>query len=123
VIRARLTLFIPLPTALWAIPVLQEMRETVAGAASLVAEIGLRFKAGDPADDLVRRLETELATLAQLTSGKAGALPDDLRTEIARLFSLVQETVATGDEWLARIGPELAAQHVRHRLKRAYGVP
>ena len=121
-IRARLLLFIPLPPALWAILVLQEIRETVAAAAKLVAEIGVRFRAGDPANELVGRLETALATLTRLTSGTADDLPDDLREAMARLYSLVQATVAIGDEWLARTGPELAAQNARLRLKRAYGV-
>jgi len=122
VIRVRLLLFIPLPLALWAILVLQEMRVTVAGAAKLIAEIGVRFKAGDPAEELVRRLESDLATLSRLTAGKIDDLPDDLRTEMAKLLTLVQETVATGDEWLAKTGPELAAQNTRLRLNRAYGV-
>jgi hypothetical protein len=98
------------------------MRVTVAGAAKLVAEIGVRFKAGDPADELMRRLEADLATLSRLTSGKVDGLPDDLRNEIAGLLALVQATVAVGDEWLARTGPELASQSTRLRLKRAYGV-
>ena len=102
------------------------MWETVAAATGLVAEIGLRFKAGDAADDLFARLDAVLAVLAALARpvpGTAEDLPEDLRTEIARLLSLVQTVVATGDEWLARTGPELASQHVRQRLQRAYGVP
>lgn len=99
------------------------MWETVAAATGLVAEIGLRFKAGDAADDLFARLDAVLAALARPVPGTAEDLPEDLRTEIARLLSLVQTVVATGDEWLARTGPELASQHVRQRLQRAYGVP
>lgn len=99
------------------------MWETVAAATGLVAEIGLRFKAGDAADDLFVRLDAVLAALARPVPGTAEDLPEDLRTEIARLLSLVQTVVATGDEWLARTGPELASQHVRQRLQRAYGVP
>ncbi|WP_171470390.1 hypothetical protein [Frigoriglobus tundricola] len=98
------------------------MRATVAGAAKLIAEIGVRFKSGDSALELIRRLETELATLFRLSAGKVHDLPDDLRTEIAQLLARVQATVAIGDDWLARTGPELATQHVRLRLKRAYGV-
>lgn len=99
---------------------LQELRELVAAATELVAEIGLRFKQGDSADEHVVQLESQLATLVQQASGVE--LPPDLRTEIAALLSRVQETVATGDEWLARTGPELASQHARQRLRRAYGV-
>ena len=99
------------------------MWETVAAATGLVAEIGLRFKAGDAADDLFTRLDAVLVALARQVPGTAEDLPEDLRTEIARLLSLVQTAVATGDEWLARTGPELASQHVRQRLQRAYGVP
>ena len=99
------------------------MRDTVTAATGLVAEIGIRFTAGDAADDLFARLEAALATLTRQAPGTAEGLPDDLRAEIARLLSLVQTAVATGDDWLARTGPELASQHVRQRLQRAYGVP
>jgi hypothetical protein len=122
VIRARLLLFIPLPLALWAIPVLQELRETVTAANQLVAEIDFRFKTGAPAGELLARLDTVIATLAQQATGVA-ELPDDLKNEITRLFSLVQTAIATGNEWLALTGPELASQHLRHRLHRVYGVP
>jgi hypothetical protein len=121
VIRARLLLFIPLPLALWAIPVLQELRETVAAAIKLVAEIDLRFKSGVPADELLGRLDAAIATLTQQATGVAD-LPEDLRNEITQLFSLIQTAVTTGNEWLARTGPELASQHLRQRLHRAYGV-
>jgi len=102
--------------------VLQEVRNTVAVATRLVAEIGLRFKTGEPADELLGRLEATIATLAQQAAGVAN-LPDDLQNEITQLLALVQEAVTTGDEWLAQTGPELASQHVRQRLQRAYGVP
>ena len=99
------------------------MREAVAAATELVAEIGLRFKAGDAADDLLARLESILANLTRQATGPAQQLPDDLRAEIARLLSLVQTGVATGAEWLAQTGPELASLRVRQRLQRAYGIP
>jgi hypothetical protein len=102
--------------------VLQELRNTAAVATQLVAEIGLRFKTGEPADELLARLDATIATLAQQASGVEN-LPDDLRNEITQLLALVQEAVTTGDEWLARTGPEVASQHVRQRLNRAYGVP
>ena len=113
-------LFIPYHPALWAIPVLQELRELVAIATELIAEIDLRFKAGDPANELIRRLESTLAVLAQRTSGVT-ELPDDLRTEIAHLLSRVQDAVTTGDAWLDQTGPELAVQQLRQRLRRTYG--
>ena len=119
-IRASNLLFIPYHPALWAIPVLQELRELVAVATKLIAEIDLRFKAGDPASELIRRLESTLAVLAQRTSGVT-ELPDDLRTEIAHLLSRVQDAVTTGDAWLDQTGPELAAQQLRQRLQRTYG--
>jgi hypothetical protein len=120
VICASDLLFIPHQPALWAIPVLQELRELVAATTELIAEINLRFKAGDPASELIRRLESSLAVLAQRTSGVT-ELPDDLRTEIARLLSRVQDAVTTGDAWLDQTGPELAAQQLRQRLRRTYG--
>ncbi len=94
----------------------------MAVATRLVAEIGLRFKTGEPADELLGHLEATIATLAQQATGVAN-LPDDLQNEITQLLALVQEAVTTGDEWLAQTGPELASQHVRQRLQRAYGVP
>jgi phage shock protein A len=93
----------------------------VASATELVAEIGLRFKQGDSAAEQVAQLESRLAAISQRASG-AVELPPDLRDRIAALLSRVQETVAAGDEWLARTGPELATQHARQRLRRAYGV-
>ena len=77
---------------------------------------------GDPAEEQVAQLESRLAAMAQQVSGVVD-VPPDVREQIAELLSRVQETVATGDEWLARTGPELATQHVRQRLRRAYGVP
>jgi hypothetical protein len=113
-------LFYPYQPVLWAILVLQELRELVTDATKLVTEIELRFKAGDPASELVRRLESTLAVLVQRASG-ATELPDDLRTEIAHLLSRVQEAVTTGGAWLDQTGPELAAQQLRQRLRRTYG--
>lgn len=101
---------------------LQELRNTVAAATQLVAEIGLRFKTGEAADELLARLDATIATLAQQAAGVEN-LPDDLRDEITQLLALVQEAVTTGDDWLARTGPEVASQYVRQRLNRAYGVP
>jgi hypothetical protein len=98
------------------------LRATVVGAAKRIAEIDVRFKSGDSALELIRQLETDIATVFRLTSGKVDDLPDDLRNEIANLLALVQATIAVGDDWLARTGPELATQHVRLRLRRAYGI-
>lgn len=98
------------------------MRETVATATQLVAEIDLQLKTGAPADELLTRLDATLATLTQQATGAASS-PDDLRNEITQLFALVQTAITTGNEWLARTGPELASQHLRQRLHRAYGVP
>lgn len=102
---------------------LQELRDTVADATKLVAEIGLRFKAGDPADELVLHLEAVLAGMFRQMAGMASEIPDDLRAQIAQLLNQVQIAVASGDEWLAQTGPELATLHLRQRLQRAYGVP
>ena len=120
-IRARFLLFFHFIPALWAIPVLQELRETVTAATELVAEIALRFKQGDPAQEQVAQLESRLATVAQQVSG-AVEVPPDLRDAIAALLSRVQDTVTAGTEWLAQTGPELAAQSARERLRRVYGV-
>jgi hypothetical protein len=87
----------------------------------LVAEIGLRFKQGDSATEPIARLGARLTTLTQLAA-EAVDLPPDVQEGIATLLTRIQETVALGDEWLARTGPELAAQHLRQRLRRVYGV-
>ena len=117
-IRAEFLRFFHFPQARWAIPVLQELREMVAAATELVAEIGLRFERGDPADELVTRLESRLAVLTR----PGVEVPDELRAAIAVLLVRVRETVAAGDEWLVRTGPELATQYARERLRRADGV-
>jgi hypothetical protein len=103
----------------WAIPVLQELRETLTAATNLVAAIGIRFKAGDSADELIAQLTTLLTTLAE----HAADLTPDLRTELTQLLARVEETVALGDNWLRQAGPELASQQTRERLRRTYGVP
>lgn len=100
---------------------IQELRDAVADATALVAEIGVRFASGDPVPELVARLESRLSVLAQLSTG--AELPAELRDEIADLLARVGETVAAGDEWLAQTGPELASEHTRQRLRRVYGVP
>lgn len=101
---------------------LQELREQVTAATRLVAEIGLRFEQGDPATDQLAQLEPQLAAVIRRASG-ATDVPADLRDDLAALFAAVRDTVAAGDVWLARAGPELATQHARERLRRAYGVP
>lgn len=100
---------------------IQELRDAVADASALVAEIGIRFESGDPVPDLVARLESRLSVVAQLYTG--AELPVELRDEIAELLTRVGETVTAGDEWLAQAGPELASEHTRQRLRRTYGVP
>ena len=99
---------------------LQELRQAVATATELVTEIGLRFKMGDPATGLLKRLESTLAILGRQSTA-AVDLPDDLRAEITRLLSRVQDAVTAGDDWLDQTGPELASQLIQQRLRRAYG--
>lgn len=90
----------------------------MADATVLIAEIGVRFEAGDPAPELVDQLESRLAVLAP-----PAELPDELRADIAALLARVEATVSAGAEWLAQAGPELASKHTQQRLRRAYGVP
>jgi hypothetical protein len=99
--------------------VLQEVRETVAAATALAAEIGLRFKSGDPADDALARLAELLTRLPALPH----PLPDDLRATLDELSARVASAVGTGSEWLSDSGTAIAAERVRDRLNRAYGVP
>lgn len=98
---------------------LQELRDTVADATELIAEIGRRFGAGDPADEQLARL----ADLMNRLSPVPGDLPDDLRAALTALSARFGETVAAGSAWLAESGPALAAERIRGRLNRAYGVP
>jgi hypothetical protein len=98
--------------------VLQKLRETLSAATELVAEIALRFQAGDPAEEPLAQLHTLLTALPKPTAD----LPDELRAEIAQLLSRVQETVAVGEAWLTQAGPELESEQLRQRLRRTYGV-
>lgn len=98
---------------------LQEVRETVAAATALAAEIGLRLKSGDSADDALGRLAELLTRLPALPN----PLPDDLRGALTELSACVGTAVSAGGEWLAEAGPALATARVRDRLNRAYGVP
>lgn len=100
---------------------IQELRDAVTDATALVAEIGARFASGDPVPELVAQLESRLSVLAQVAA--EAELPADLQDAIATLQARVDETVTAGDEWLAQAGPELASEHTRQRLRRAYGVP
>lgn len=121
-IRARVVHFSPHFPARWAIPVLQELRATVAEATVAVAEIADLLKIGDPATGAIDRLRSLLTTLGQQATA-AGDLPEELQTAIAELLGRLGATVAAGDTWLARADQELSAQQVRQRLQRAYGVP
>jgi hypothetical protein len=98
--------------------VLQELRETICTAKALVAEIGIRFKSGSPADELIAQLGALLATLPQ----HSNEIPNDLQAELTELLSRVEESVLIGDNWLQQTGPELASQQLRQRLRRTYGV-
>ncbi|MFM8274118.1 MAG: hypothetical protein ACKODX_17565 [Gemmata sp.] len=101
---------------------IQELHGATTEARQLLAEIGLRFKAGDVAEGLLERFEQLLTTILSQMSN-AAAIPPELRNEIADLLELVQATVATGTQWLDAAGAELASQNTQARLRRAYGVP
>lgn len=98
---------------------LQELRDTVAAATALAAEIGLRFKSGDSADDALVRLAELLDRMPVLPD----ALPDDLRRALTELSASVGTAIDAGGSWLADTGPAITADRVRDRLHRAYGVP
>jgi hypothetical protein len=95
------------------------MRDAVTDASTLAAALGERFERGDAAPELVAQLGSRVAALA----AGPDELPDELRTELAALLSRVETAVTAGDGWLTRTGPELATEHARLRLRRAYGVP
>lgn len=103
---------------------LQELRVTVRDATELVAELGERFKVGDAAPELVARLTASIATI-ELELARAGAVPDDLRTDLAALLARVQSCTATGGRWLEAVadGPELANYFMRARVQKLYGLP
>ncbi|HEY1190671.1 MAG TPA: hypothetical protein VGE74_23770 [Gemmata sp.] len=100
------------------------MRATVKAAAEQVAEIGERFKVGDAAPELVARLATSIATI-ELELAHTGAVPDDLRADLAALLALVRSCAATGGRWMEAVadGPELANHHMRVRVQKLYGIP
>jgi hypothetical protein len=100
--------------------VLDELRAAVASASALVEEIGRRFRDGDAAGECLTRLEAELSAVTR-RAAEAAPVPRDVSEQIAALLTRVREVILTGEEWLARAGPELAARHTRDRLRRAYG--
>lgn len=92
-------------------------------ANGLVADIGRRFESGNTADEQTERLAELVVGLRELAA-RVGALPDDLRIEIAGLLARVQATTMAGDRWLeATAGPELATLHMRARVQKVYGLP
>ncbi|MBA4065288.1 MAG: hypothetical protein C0501_16575 [Isosphaera sp.] len=99
---------------------LQDFRVAVRAAADLAAEVGLRFELGDPADDLLPALSARLAEV----EGLAGTdPPPEARAELDRLLGLIRVAVGGGEDWLRRpFGLELASQHLRARVRRAYGL-
>ena len=100
------------------------MRAVVTAATELVDEIASRFEHGDPAEELIGRLAVEIAVVERYATQLEGELPPELRAEIARLLARLQTAASGGDDWLAQgIGPELAAQNLRQRVCRAYGLP
>jgi hypothetical protein len=102
-----------------AIPVIQEVRDTVAAATALATEIGLRFKSGDAADGAL----AELAELVARVPAVPEPVPDDLRAALDELNTRVTTALRAGGAWLADSGSAIAAERVRDRLNRAYGVP
>lgn len=113
--------FFPSPH-FWVDSVLQELRETLTVANTLIAAIGIRFKSGEPAEDLIAQLSALLAILSQQTKDLPKDIPSDLQAELTQLFSCVDESVSIGENWLRETGPELASQQLRQRLRRTYGV-
>jgi hypothetical protein len=101
--------------------VLQKLRATLAAARTVVGEIEVRFKNGDPATEALQQLHTLVPVLMEDTR-TVGDLPDELRAELAELLQRIRAAVATGDEWLASTEPELIALQLQQRLRRAYGV-
>jgi hypothetical protein len=97
------------------------MRATIAAVTTVVAEITVRFRNGDPAKDALQRLQALVPSLVNRARA-AGELPEEVRSELAALFDRVRAAVAIGDEWLARTEPELIALQVQKRLRTAYRV-
>jgi hypothetical protein len=101
---------------------LQDFRASVRAAADLAVEVGRRFELGDPADDLLPALAAKLAEVEARAAG-AGDLPPDARADLDRLLALIRVAVGGGEDWLRRpFGLELASQHLRARVRRAYGL-
>jgi hypothetical protein len=101
---------------------LQELREAVRVASELVSETASRLRQGDPAPELLERLASRVADIERLVP-RAGALPEDLRADIAKLLSDFDLAVRGGDDWLTNVGgTEIASQQVTDRLRQAYGL-
>ncbi len=95
----------------------QEMREALSEATTLLEEIAIRFQAGDPAEELTTRLGDLLATLGRVT------LLPELNREFHVLAHGLEQAIATGQQWLDQASEQLATHQLRQRLQRAYGLP
>jgi hypothetical protein len=104
--------------------VIQELQRLLRAANQLVEEIGVRLKNGDAADDQVRTLVGQTRIISRYIARMGDGLSEDCRREFHQLLVNVQKAVTIGNGWLAQAaGPELAAQALKQKLSRAYGVP
>lgn len=89
----------------------------------LVEEIAQRMKRGDAAAELVTRLLAQTKIISRFVARLGDGIPEKCREELSRLHNAVQNAVMVGDRWLAEsAGPELAAQTLKRRISRAYGL-
>jgi hypothetical protein len=92
-------------------------------ATELVREIKVRFERGDAARELVSRLVTQTTIIQRYIARLGNDLPKDVTDQIGKLFTDVKAVVECGDNWLSKAaGPELAAEVVRSRVCRTYGL-
>lgn len=102
---------------------LQELTAILRTTRALVDEIEARFQRGDAASTLVARAVAQTRMIGRYVARIGNDLPDECRIEIAQLLETVDRAVKTGDGWLSEAtGPALAAQVLRQRISRAYGV-
>lgn len=91
----------------------------VGAADAVLAEVVDGFSRGDAPTEGIDRLAALLAGFERAI--QSGRLPAErVQITASRLLARMAEATAVGSEWLDRARPELATQHQRERVHKAY---
>lgn len=101
----------------------QEFRLAVNSAAELLSQIESRFRAGDPAEDLLQCLAARLADVERRAVLAGPRLPPEFADELGGLLARLQAAVSGGEVWLTQADDsELTSHYLRERVRQVYGL-